>query len=82
VEDASYRWAYLFMSFALLGLVAYRGFVHHENAWDMLGLVILGGVISTAYQGFHGVLSRRWAIACLLTAAASAVMAGVIPSIR
>jgi hypothetical protein len=82
VETASYRWAYLVLSFGLLGLDAYRSFVHHESSWDMLGLVVLGGVVSTAYQGFHGMLSRGWVIACLLTVATSAVLAEVIAWIQ
>jgi hypothetical protein len=82
VENASYRWAYLWMSFGLLGLVSYRSFVHHESAWDMLGLIVLGGVLSTAYQGYHGVLTRQWAIACLVTVAMSGVLAAVIAWMR
>ena len=82
VENASYCWAYLVLSFGLLVLVAYRGFVCNESAWDMLGLVILGGVFNTAYQGFHGVLPRQWAIASLLTFVAAAVIAAVITWLR
>jgi hypothetical protein len=78
VETASYRWAYLVLSYGLLGLVAYRSLVHHESSWDMLGLVVLGGVVSTAYQAFHGVLSRHWVIAGLLTVATSAVLGALI----
>ena len=51
VENTSYRWAYLFLSFGILVLVAYRSFVHHETAWDMLGLVVVGGVLSTLLAG-------------------------------
>ena len=82
VANASYRWAYLLMSFGLLGLVAYRSFVYHETPWDMLGLVVVGGLFSTAYQGFHGILSRQWVIACILTIAAAAALAAFIAWIR
>jgi hypothetical protein len=82
VETASYRWAYLVLSFGLLIMVAYRSFVHHESSWDMLGLVVLGGLVSTAYQAFHGALSRQWAIACLLTVLASAVVGALIARTR
>jgi hypothetical protein len=54
-----YRWAYLFLSFGLLVLVAYRSFVHHESPWDLLLLVILGGGVGTAYQGRHRVRRGR-----------------------
>ena len=78
VENASYRWAYLFLSFGLLALVAYRSFVHHESSWDLLALVVLGGVLSAAFQAFHKMLSRQWAMTCLLTVVAAGVLAALI----
>ena len=44
VENASYRWAYLVLSFGLLLIVAFRSFVYGESAWDLLALVVLGGL--------------------------------------
>jgi len=35
VENASYRWACTFVSFALLIDVMYRGAVRNEAAWDL-----------------------------------------------
>ncbi len=60
VENASYRWSYLFLSYGLLVLIAYRSFVYHQSPWDLLALVVLGGVVGVAYQGFQRVLSKRW----------------------
>jgi hypothetical protein len=82
VENASYRWAYLFLSFGLLALVAYRSFVDHESPWDLLALVILGGLLSTAYQGFHGVLSKQWAATCLLTVIVAGALAAFVAWLR
>lgn len=82
VENASYRWAYLFVSFGLLVLVAYRSFVRRESSWDLLALVVLGGVVSVAYQGLHKVLSRQWAVTCLITVGAAAVLAALIASVK
>lgn len=82
VENASYRWAYLFLSFGLLLLVAYRSFVHKEAPWDLLALVILGGGVGTLYQGWHRVLSRQWlwlSLAALSSAAALAAGMRWIP---
>lgn len=62
-ENASYRWAYLVLSFGLLLSTAYRSFARHEAAWDLLALVILGGAVATFYQGRHRALSQRWAVA-------------------
>ena len=74
VENASYRLAYLVMSFGLLASVAYRGFVLQQNSWDLLALVILGGATATMYQGTNKVLSRYWIIATI----AALVMAGFL----
>ena len=82
VENASYRWAYLFLSFGLLVLVAYRSFVHHESSWDLLALVVLGGGVGTAYQSFHRVLSARWAIASFLAVLIAAALAATMVWLR
>ena len=82
VENAGFRWAYLFLSFGLLVLVAYRSFVHHESSWDLLLLVVLGGGVGTAYQAWHRVLSKHWAVASLLTGVIAAVLAAIMVWLR
>lgn len=74
VENASYRAAYLLLSYGLLGITAYRGFVREESAWDLLVLVILGGIVAAAYQGRERILSRRWS----LTSVAAMIVALVL----
>jgi hypothetical protein len=74
VENASYRIAYLVMSFGLLACVAYRGFVLQQSSWDLLALVILGGATATMYQGTNKVLSRLWIKATVATI----IIAGLI----
>jgi hypothetical protein len=66
VENASYRWAYLLQAYGLLVVVAYRGFVLQESSWDLLTLVLLGGVVTIWYQGRHRVLTGRWAMVAAL----------------
>jgi hypothetical protein len=82
VENASYRWAYLFLSFGLLALVAYRSFVHRESPWDLMALVVLGGILSAAYQGFNKVLTAGWAATCLLTVVAAGALAALTAWLR
>ncbi len=82
VENAGYRWAYLFLSFGLLVVVALRSFVNHESSWDLLLLVVLGGGVGTAYQGWHRVLSKNWAVASLLTVVGAAVLAAIMVWLR
>ena len=73
VENASYKWAYTFVSFALLIDVMYRGAVRNEAAWDLMALVVVGGAICAMYQVRQKTLAR-W-IAVLLVCFAVAVAA-------
>jgi tryptophan-rich sensory protein len=82
VENASYRWSYLFVSFGLLADVAWRSAARQESSWDLLALVILSGVLTTAYQGIHRVLTRRWAMVAGLTVLLAAVLAAAIAFVR
>ena len=77
VENASYRWAYLVLSYGLLLSTAYRGFVRNEASWDLLGLIVLGGAVSTLYQRNFRTLPRRW----LLVSAAAALLAAVLAAV-
>ena len=77
VENASYRWAYIFLSFALLIDVVYRGIVLQEAAWDLMALVIVGGAVCTIHQLRQKIWTRRWARDAALVVLFSAVI-GVI----
>ncbi len=78
VENASYHWAYLLLSFALLADVAYRGLARHEAAWDLMALVIAAGLVCTAYQAWHKVLGRHWVLTAVLVACLAAAVAAVL----
>lgn len=77
VENASYRLAYLVLSFGLLASVVYRSFVLHQSSWDLLVLVALAGLTATAYQGVQRVLSRRWLLVTVVTVLAAGLFAFV-----
>lgn len=78
VENASYRWAYFVLSYGILAAVIYRGFVRHEASWDLLGLVIASGAVTTFYQGRQRVLSSHWVWMSLIAVAAAAVLAAIL----
>ena len=82
VENASYRWACSVMSFGLLADIAYRSWVRHESNWDLFALVILGGIVATAYQGSNRVLGPRWAKSTSVVVVSGAVVAGLILLLR
>lgn len=81
-ENASYRWAYLIMSFGLLVSTAYRGFALHESSWDLLALVILGGAVATLYQGSRRVLTQRWAVASAAAVVLALILAVILVVFR
>jgi len=65
VENASYRWGYLFLAYGVLLIAAYRGLVQRVASWELLALVIVSGLVTTLYQGRYRVLSGRWAAVAL-----------------
>lgn len=77
-ENASYRWAYLFLAFGLLVSAAWRAFANDETAWDLLALVIVSGVVTATYQGTRGVLTRRWLLVQIAAAGAAIAVAAAI----
>ena len=78
VENASYRWAYLVLTYALLVDVMYRGGVRHEAAWDLLAFVVIGGGVCAFYQGRQRILAHGWAMKVLLLACLAFVIAAVL----
>jgi len=78
VENASYRWGLILLTYALLIDVAYRGLVRQEAAWDLLALVIASAGACTAYQARERILARGWAKAGLLIALLGGVVAAVL----
>ncbi len=78
VENASYRVAYLVMSYGALAIVAFRGFVLQQSSWDLLALVVLGGAVATIYQGSNKILSRYWVMATIAALILAAILAVVL----
>jgi hypothetical protein len=78
VENTSYKWAFIFLSFALLIDVMYRAMFRHEAAWDLMALVIAGGVGCTIPQMRQNVWTRRWVRDAVLIACAAGVVGAVV----
>ncbi len=75
VENSSYRWGYLLLSFGLLVVVAWRSFIWGQSSWDLLALVVLSGVVTTLYQWTHKVLSRHWVMVTIVAGLLAAAVA-------
>jgi len=82
VENASYRWGYLFLAFGILLIAAYRGLIQHIGSWELLALVMASGVVTTLYQGRHRVLSGRWAAGVLGAMILAALLGAAIVFLR
>jgi hypothetical protein len=82
VENASYRWAYLLLAYALLIDVMVRGLVRQEAAWDLMALVIGSGFAGRLYQAREKILTRGWVMKMALVAFVSAVVAALIVVVR
>ena len=78
IDHAVDRIGYLIVSYGLLLTVAYRSFVNGEAAWDLIGLVILGGMVGLAYRASHGVAFGRWTLMLLATMGIAGIVAALI----
>jgi hypothetical protein len=78
VENASYRWAYGLLTYALLVDVMYRGLFRHEGAWDLMALVIVCGIACSVYQARQKVLAHGWVMKAVLVGCVAAVIASIV----
>lgn len=79
IDHAVDRVGYLVVSYGLLLIVAYRSFVNGEAAWDLIGLVILGGITGLVYRAAPaGLGSGRWALRLLVTMGIALFVAAVV----
>ena len=78
LDRAADRLAYVVLSFGLLAVVAYRSPVEGVASWELLGLVLLGGVVSTAYRLWQGALTRQAVFVLALTALVGFVVAALV----
>jgi hypothetical protein len=82
VENASYRVAYLVLSYGVLLSVMFRSFMYRESAWELMALVVLTGGVATAYQASHHVLTSRWAMMSALATAVAVLVGALIVWLR
>jgi hypothetical protein len=67
VDRTGDRLAYLVLTYGLLLVVAYRSFVERQASWDLLALVLLGGLVGTTYRLWHRAFTREAALVAGLT---------------
>ena len=81
VENASYKWACTFLTFALFIDVMYRAVVRNEAAWDLMALAILPGIASLVYKARRKTLPKGWGWKLMLFVFVAVVIAAVIAAI-
>ena len=82
IENASYRWSYLVLSFGILVIVALRSSLGELTPWALLALVVIGGGVNAAYQAWHGTLFKRWAFLSVVTVVVGAAGAALLVLLR
>lgn len=60
IENVSYKFGYNLITFALFFDVIYRGLILNEAAWDLLGIIIISGLVMTLYQYKQKILDNNW----------------------
>ena len=76
IDLAADRIAYIVLSFGILAIAMWRAWTLEESSWDLLGLLILSGVIGTGYR-----ISRRATSTRLVSVVALAAVLGVIVAV-
>jgi uncharacterized membrane protein HdeD (DUF308 family) len=83
VDLAADRLAVLVLSFGILAIVAWRAFADREASWDLLGLLVLSGIVGTAYRFSRQAASVRlvsvMTVAGLIALVIAIVLAVALP---
>lgn len=74
VEQGGDRFAYIVVSYGLLLIVAYRSFVEQRASWDLLALVVAGGIASVGYRTWRRGLSGNALVLTGLTIAIAGIV--------
>ena len=82
IENASYGLAYKVLAFGLLLDVMYRSLRFGNPTWDLLGLVLVSGVVLTAYQSRHAILGKSWTRLAVLAVVTGLIIAALTALLR
>lgn len=82
IENISYKFGYIFITFALLLDTAYRSFKFNEAPWDMLAIIIISGVIMSIYQYKQKILGKTWLKIFIFTIIIAFIIAIIMVFVR
>jgi hypothetical protein len=75
VDLAADRLAFLVVCYGALAVAAYRSLVLGQETWDLLALVVTGGLAGLAYRVRERVVTRAWTLVVAVTIGVAAVVA-------
>ena len=78
VDLVADRLAVVVLSFGILLIVAWRAFADSEASWDLLGLLILSGLVGTGYRVGKRATSVRLVSVMALAGLLAAILAIVL----
>lgn len=78
VENASYSLSYKILNYAILADIIYRSLVYKQGTLDLLGIVILGGVVAMMYQFRYKLGSHNTVKVTLVVTLVATVIAALI----
>ena len=81
IDSAADRLSFLVLAYGLLVLVAIRAF-NGEATWDLLGLVVVSGLVGLGYRLRQRVVSRRWTSVLGATVVIAAIAGLVIAALQ
>ncbi len=75
IENVSCKFGYNLITYTLLIDVIYRALVLDEAAWDLLGIIIISGLVMTLYQYKQKILEKNWLKTVVISSLVSFVVA-------
>lgn len=75
IENVSCKFGYNLITYTLLIDVIYRALVLDEAAWDLLGIIIISGLVMTLYQYKQKILEKNWLKTVVISSMVSFVIA-------
>ncbi|RJE48896.1 MULTISPECIES: hypothetical protein [unclassified Dehalobacter] len=82
IENISYKFGYVFITFALLLDVVYRSLKLNEAPWDLLALIIISGLVMSLYQYKQKILGKTWIKTFIYVFTISFIIAFIMAFIR
>ncbi|AHF10095.1 MULTISPECIES: hypothetical protein [Dehalobacter] len=82
IENISYKFGYVFITFALLLDTAYRSLYSNEAPWDLLAIIIISGVVMSIYQYKQRILGNTWLRTFIFTFIIAFIIAIIMVFVR